>query len=77
MPIYLISKTLDPAFALAMGTAAALVRIRREEKEKHPDTASKIGFGSVLSLGGNRLGRWWNGEFDEVKGTSMTGLDGA
>ncbi|KAL4796172.1 hypothetical protein BDV19DRAFT_153174 [Aspergillus venezuelensis] len=64
MPVYLISKALDPIFAIGMGTTAALVRIKREEREKNPESAASVGFGSVISLGGERLGRWWNGEFD-------------
>ena len=31
---YLISKRLDPLFALVIGLSAAIVRIRREEREK-------------------------------------------
>ncbi|KAI9672908.1 MAG: hypothetical protein M1829_004458 [Trizodia sp. TS-e1964] len=31
---YIISKHLDPVFALAIGLSAAAVRIRREEREK-------------------------------------------
>ncbi|BCS24787.1 uncharacterized protein APUU_41231S [Aspergillus puulaauensis] len=64
MPVYLISKAADPLFALAIGSSAALLRIRREEKEKYPDSAAEIGYGTVLGTGGERLKRWWNGEFD-------------
>ncbi|KAI9836251.1 MAG: hypothetical protein M1819_001588 [Sarea resinae] len=32
---YIISKSLDPVFAIAVGSLAAGVRIRREEREKH------------------------------------------
>ncbi|KAL4868224.1 hypothetical protein BDV12DRAFT_169972 [Aspergillus spectabilis] len=64
MPVYLISKAADPLFAFAIGSSAALLRIRREEKEKHPEQAAGIGFGSVLGTGGERLRRWWDGEFD-------------
>ncbi|KAI9711221.1 MAG: hypothetical protein M1820_002208 [Bogoriella megaspora] len=31
---YIISKSLDPVFAIAIGLAAAGVRIRREEREE-------------------------------------------
>ncbi|KAL4986654.1 hypothetical protein BDW68DRAFT_162787 [Aspergillus falconensis] len=64
MPVYLISKTLDPLFAAAIGSSAALIRIKREEKEKHPAPAGEIGFGTVLGIGSERLKRWWAGEFD-------------
>lgn len=33
-PTYLISRALDPVFALGIGLAAAATRIHREEKEK-------------------------------------------
>ncbi|KAL4941017.1 hypothetical protein BDV06DRAFT_223551 [Aspergillus oleicola] len=75
MPVYLISKALDPLFALGMGTTAALVRIRREERQKHPESASSIGFGSVVSLGGERLGRWWDGEFDPAPVAPAAGAE--
>jgi len=32
-----MSKFLDPIFAIFVGTAAAALRIRREEKEKYPE----------------------------------------
>ncbi|CZT19721.1 uncharacterized protein RCC_05575 [Ramularia collo-cygni] len=32
--VYLISKAVDPIFAMSIGTLAAAVRINREEKEK-------------------------------------------
>ncbi|KAL5338790.1 hypothetical protein BJX70DRAFT_398348 [Aspergillus crustosus] len=54
----------DPLFAFAIGSSAALLRIRREEKEKHPKQAAEIGIGSVLSTGGDRMRRWWAGDFD-------------
>ncbi|KAL2809543.1 hypothetical protein BJX63DRAFT_405306 [Aspergillus granulosus] len=65
MPVYLISKAADPLFALTIGASAALIRIRREEREKHPERAAEIGFGAVFETGKERLGRWWNGEFDK------------
>ncbi|KAL3477987.1 hypothetical protein BJX99DRAFT_225250 [Aspergillus californicus] len=64
MPIYLISKALDPLFAFTIGSSAAFIRIRREEREKNPERAGEISFGSVLGMGGDRLRRWWGGEFD-------------
>ncbi|KXL46858.1 hypothetical protein M433DRAFT_116685 [Acidomyces richmondensis BFW] len=35
---HLISKTIDPIFAISIGLAAAVVRINREEKEKGKTT---------------------------------------
>ena len=37
-PAYIISKAADPFFALAIGIAAAVTRINREEKEKGKTT---------------------------------------
>ncbi|KAL4761428.1 uncharacterized protein BDW70DRAFT_135665 [Aspergillus foveolatus] len=64
MPVYLISKAVDPLFAAVIGSSAALIRIKREEKEKHPEAVSEIGFGTILGIGGDRLKKWWSGEFD-------------
>lgn len=64
----------DPLFALAIGSSAALLRIKREEKEKNPDSAAEIGYGTVLGTGGERLKRWWSGEFD---GSVPGGADAA
>ncbi|KAL3466579.1 hypothetical protein BJX64DRAFT_250350 [Aspergillus heterothallicus] len=64
MPVYLISKAADPLFALTIGASAALIRIRREERERHPERAGEIGLGAVLGTGKERLARWWNGDFD-------------
>ncbi|KAI9374555.1 hypothetical protein BJX61DRAFT_540679 [Aspergillus egyptiacus] len=64
MPVYLISKAADPIFALAIGASAAMLRIRREEREKNPEKAGEIGLGAVLGTGGERLRKWWAGEFD-------------
>lgn len=33
-PTYIISRAMDPIFAVAIGVAAAVSRISREEKEK-------------------------------------------
>ncbi|OJJ44175.1 hypothetical protein ASPZODRAFT_18943 [Penicilliopsis zonata CBS 506.65] len=60
---YLISKFADPIFAFTIGTAAAAVRIRRDQQEKYPERASEIGYGVVLADGGRRLQRWWRGDF--------------
>ncbi|KZF20691.1 hypothetical protein L228DRAFT_284636 [Xylona heveae TC161] len=47
---YIISRRVDPVFALAIGVAAAGVRIRREEKEKGHDGWQ------ALALGMRRIG---------------------
>ncbi|KAK4455496.1 hypothetical protein QBC34DRAFT_374330 [Podospora aff. communis PSN243] len=41
-PAYIISRVADPIFALAIGIAAAAVRINREEKEKGMTTQQTI-----------------------------------
>lgn len=56
----------DPIFALTMGVAAALSRIRRDQQEKNPDRASEIGYRTVMQLGQRRLQRWWNGDFRDL-----------
>ncbi|KAL2007615.1 hypothetical protein VTN00DRAFT_7597 [Thermoascus crustaceus] len=63
---YLLSKIGDPIFAILIGTSAAFVRIRREQREQHPEKAQvgEIGFGSILETGSRRLRMWWNGEFE-------------
>ncbi len=48
---YIISRRLDPVFALFIGTSAAFVRIRREEREKMSSTDGVAG-GVVGGLGG-------------------------
>ncbi|KAJ5105171.1 hypothetical protein NUU61_002518 [Penicillium alfredii] len=63
MPVYLISRIGDPLFALTMGITAAMTRIRRDQQEKNPEQASQIGYGTVVQMGGQRLQRWWNGDF--------------
>ncbi|KAF2767531.1 hypothetical protein EJ03DRAFT_353018 [Teratosphaeria nubilosa] len=40
---YLISRSIDPFFAMSVGVMAAVVRINREEKEKGRSTAETIG----------------------------------
>lgn len=40
---WLISKFVDPIFAICVGTAAAAVRIRREELAKYPDQGNDFG----------------------------------
>ncbi|KAB8069567.1 hypothetical protein BDV29DRAFT_182506 [Aspergillus leporis] len=64
MPVYLISKAADPIFALTIGVSAALLRIRRDQREKFPERATEIGYWEILQLGGKRLGRWWAGDFE-------------
>ncbi|KAF2793514.1 hypothetical protein K505DRAFT_244237 [Melanomma pulvis-pyrius CBS 109.77] len=39
---YIISKSLDPIFAISIGLAAAMTRINREEKEKNRSTEQSI-----------------------------------
>ncbi|KAH3955889.1 hypothetical protein HBH70_015390 [Parastagonospora nodorum] len=39
---YIISKSLDPIFAISIGLAAAITRINREEKEKGRSTAQSM-----------------------------------
>ncbi|KAL2420102.1 hypothetical protein ABEF95_006460 [Exophiala dermatitidis] len=39
---WLISKFIDPIFAVCVGLSAAAVRIRREEREKYPDQDSSF-----------------------------------
>ncbi|KAF2033466.1 hypothetical protein EK21DRAFT_58491 [Setomelanomma holmii] len=39
---YIISKRLDPIFAVSIGLAAAVTRINREEKEKERSTAESM-----------------------------------
>ncbi|KAI5927947.1 hypothetical protein F4810DRAFT_165824 [Camillea tinctor] len=41
-PAYIISRRADPIFAIAMGLAAAAMRINREEKEKGNTTQQTI-----------------------------------
>ncbi|KAK1145468.1 hypothetical protein N8T08_004343 [Aspergillus melleus] len=63
MPVYLISKAADPVFAVTIGIAAALSRVRRDQREKHPERAADIGYAQILQTGGRRLQRWWAGDF--------------
>ncbi|KAH7073539.1 hypothetical protein BKA63DRAFT_35364 [Paraphoma chrysanthemicola] len=39
---YIISKRLDPIFAISIGLAAAVTRINREEKEKGRSTSESM-----------------------------------
>ncbi|KAJ5888842.1 hypothetical protein N7495_008883 [Penicillium taxi] len=66
MTVYLISKLGDPLFALAIGVAASMTRIRRDIGEKTPAKASEIGYGTVAEVGQRRLQRWWNGDFEHL-----------
>lgn len=56
----------DPVFALAMGVSAAFARIQRDQREKFPERASEITYGSIAQTSGRRLQRWWNGDFQSV-----------
>jgi hypothetical protein len=40
---WLISKMVDPIFAMGVGFSAAALRIRREEKEKYPEDDNNWG----------------------------------
>ena len=60
------TRAADPIFAFAIGTSAALVRIRSDQQEKHPERAGEIGYGDLLSTGTNRVRKWWAGEFTGV-----------
>ncbi|KAK0508334.1 hypothetical protein JMJ35_009418 [Cladonia borealis] len=74
---YLISKTLDPVFALFIGISAAGIRIRREENEKRAglptssmvkstdgriDGEDAVGFGEIAKVGWGRVWRAVKGE---------------
>ena len=68
------TRAADPIFAFAIGTSAALVRIRRDQQEKHPERAGEIGYGDLLSTGTNRVRKWWAGEFTGVWIVNYLGL---
>ncbi|KAG0641988.1 hypothetical protein HOY80DRAFT_686365 [Tuber brumale] len=55
-PVHLISKTLDPLFALLIGTTAAAIRIRREEAEAGRSGGEAWGlftrYGMIRHVGG-------------------------
>jgi len=59
---YIISKRLDPVFAIFIGAAAAAARISREEKEKGRNTQQTI---EVLR---RRFQLAWKGTVDTTKG---------
>ncbi|KAI9730938.1 MAG: hypothetical protein M1818_008013 [Claussenomyces sp. TS43310] len=63
-PTYLISRTLDPLFALAIGLGAAATRINREEKEAGRST------GETVDAGLRRLG------FSRTTGNGKVGNTG-
>ncbi|KAL5373810.1 hypothetical protein DPSP01_012427 [Paraphaeosphaeria sporulosa] len=52
---YIISRTLDPIFAVSIGLAAAATRINREEKDKGRSTAQTV---DVFK---RRVALWWDG----------------
>ncbi|KAJ5540676.1 hypothetical protein N7486_007487 [Penicillium sp. IBT 16267x] len=66
MAAYLLSRVGDPIFALTMGVAAVMSRIRRDQIEQNPSRASEIGYGTVVQLGQQRLQRWWNGDYQDL-----------
>jgi CBS domain containing-hemolysin-like protein len=41
-PVYIISRVADPVFAVFIGISAAVLRIKREEKEKGRTTQETI-----------------------------------
>jgi len=59
---YIISKRLDPLFALSIGAAAAAARISREEKEKGRNTQQTV---EVL---GRRFRLAWEGSGGKNQG---------
>ncbi|KAA8620253.1 repeatdomain containing protein [Pyrenophora tritici-repentis] len=59
---YIISKRLDPLFAISIGLAAALTRINREEKEKGRSTQE------TLHLVKRRWNLAWQGNEEQGKG---------
>jgi hypothetical protein len=61
-----LNRIADPIFALSMGVSAALTRIQRDQREKFPERASEITYGSIVQTSRQRLQRWWNGEFQNV-----------
>lgn len=52
----MISKFIDPIFAMGVGFSAAALRIRREEKEKYPEQDNNW---DALWQKGVRMGRGW------------------
>ncbi|CAA9963596.1 hypothetical protein CFE70_007762 [Pyrenophora teres f. teres 0-1] len=59
---YIISKRLDPLFAISIGLAAALTRINREEKEKGRSTQE------TMDVFKRRWNLAWQGGEEEGKG---------
>ena len=53
---WLISKFIDPIFAMSVGFSAASLRIRREEKGKYPEEENNW---SALWKKGVRMGNGW------------------
>ncbi|MCJ1225830.1 hypothetical protein MMC12_002479 [Toensbergia leucococca] len=51
---HIISKTLDPVFAILIGTSAATIRIRREEKER----GGSGDLTEIAGVFGERVKRW-------------------
>jgi hypothetical protein len=58
---WLISKFFDPIFAVGVGFSAAALRIRREEKEKHPEDDNSW---EALWQKGVRIGKGYVTNYD-------------
>ncbi|KAF2811928.1 uncharacterized protein BDZ99DRAFT_569869 [Mytilinidion resinicola] len=60
---YIISKRLDPVFALAIGAGAAAARISREEKEKGRNAAQTVDvLRRRVGLAWEKIGAKWEGK---------------
>ncbi|RVX66784.1 hypothetical protein B0A52_08977 [Exophiala mesophila] len=57
---WLISKFIDPIFAVGVGLSAAALRIRREEREKYPEQDSSLAglWQKGVTMGTNYMTRW-------------------
>ncbi|KAI5291820.1 hypothetical protein KEM54_006065 [Ascosphaera aggregata] len=53
---YLISRLGDPIFALVIGSTSAYIRIKREHKEKYPESPDNLGY--LLKLGNYDYHTW-------------------
>ncbi|KIW13654.1 hypothetical protein PV08_08845 [Exophiala spinifera] len=59
---WLISKFIDPIFAVGVGLSAAYVRIQREEREKYPEQAASA---AALWQKGVRMTKTYFGREEE------------
>lgn len=59
---HIISRLGDPLFALFIGSTSAYIRIKREHKEKHPESPDSLGY--LLKLGLERGKKYYHGEFE-------------